>query len=613
MSNAKLTHRQLLAAVVSAVLACVCAVGEAPGAVRNRGALAEKANLWVDPSGGSCTRRAQAGPFAAGRACASVSAAYAEASAGDLVIVRAGRYGRQVIPGGTKRVTIRNAKGARPVFGTTKVDAANISLIGVKIERVDDPGTYVATLEVNGANNTFDRVDVDSKFMATSGTTAGRQGILVSGDHSRFTNGSTYNVVDEKGALVGASNVTFDNFEFHDVRATHELVHNECVFSLGPHLTIRNSRFWNCATLDLFIERGTWWGQPLYCCVTLENNVFGHSINGSGWHHYSLGIHGGDVAELRNWRVVNNTFETAVSGAGTPAPGTVWANNIGGWSCFPQATFVSNVGTKCSPSDRAVSPASSCAPPACGRTVTAPYGWVDPARGDFRLTRGSPAINRGDLGRAPTADIDGMNRPLGSTPDAGAYEYGTGIFVVGERPSARLNAAMQTFKKRNAANLTITLAATGTQVRRLRDVEVIAVNSSAVTAAQTRWLQQVLARPTSVPRIVALRHPPYSCGAYSGSAAVRAAWTPLFKRYGVRLVLAGQDDNYQRFVAGRTTYVVSGGGPRSSPVRRCPSSFPRRRAGKATPAIVYLAVDAAGVHGVAIGAGGKPIDRFNLR
>ncbi len=467
---------------------------------------------------------------------------------------------------------------------------------------------------MTGTNNTFDRIDVDTKFMETPGTTQGRQGIAVSGDRATFKNGSTYNVVDEKGALVGASHVTFDNFSFHDVRATHELVHNECVFSLGPYLTIRNSRFWNCATMDLFVERGSWFGQPLYCCVTLENNVFGHSINGSGWHYYGLGIHGGDMQELRNWRVVNNTFESAVSGAGTPAPGTVWANNIGDWSCFPQATFVNNVGTKCSATDRAVSPASSCAPPACSRAVTAPFGWADPARNDFRLTRTSPAINRGARSVAPAADRDGNSRPIGSAPDAGAYEYGTGIVVLGERSSRSLTGALQTFRKLNGVNLTIKLAAARrTQIQRMRDVEVITVNSGAVTAAQTQWLRHALSRPAAVPRIVVLRQPPYSCGAYAGNAAVRASWAPLFRRYGVRLVVGGEDGTYQRFASGKTTYVVSGGGRRSSPVRRCPSSFPARRAGKSRQAFLYLAVDDAGIHGVAIGESGTPIDRFTAR
>ena len=46
---------------------------------------------------------------------------------------------------------------------------------------------------------------------------------------------------------------------------------------MSPGLTVRNSTFRNCATMDLMITRGFWWGQPPYGGLTLENNVFGHS------------------------------------------------------------------------------------------------------------------------------------------------------------------------------------------------------------------------------------------------------------------------------------------------------------------------------------------------
>ena len=258
------------AAVVTAA-AGLAVVGSSLGATGSP----EVANVWVDANGGACVRLPRAGSYADAQACASADDAYGVASGGDTVLVREATYGRQVIRGGTKPLTIRNATGATPVFGTTRVDASNITVAGIDIERNDDPGPYVATLEVNGANNTFDRIDVNSKFMTSAEN--GRQGILNSGDRNVFKNGSTFNVIDDKGALIGGTGVTFDNFDFHDVRVSNELVHNECAYSLAPNLTIRNSHFWNCATLDLFIERGTWFGQPLYCCVTLENNVFEHT------------------------------------------------------------------------------------------------------------------------------------------------------------------------------------------------------------------------------------------------------------------------------------------------------------------------------------------------
>jgi hypothetical protein len=175
--------------------------------------------------------------------------------------------------------------------------------------------------------------------------------------------------------------------------------------------------------MDLFITRGNWWGQPLYGNVTLVNNVFGHStmIETGSWHYYGLGINGGVIEERRNWRVVNNTFETTVSGGSTPAPGTIWANNIGDWTCYPGATFSHNVGKKCAPSDKAVSPASSCSRPACPTARTAPHGWVNSGANDFRLTGRSAAVNAADPDYAPPTDRQGKSR--NGLPDAGAYEY----------------------------------------------------------------------------------------------------------------------------------------------------------------------------------------------
>ena len=89
-------------------------------------------------------------------------------------------------------------------------------------------------------------------------------------------------------------------------------------------------------------------------------------------------------------------------------------------------------------------------------------------------------------------------------------------------------------------------------------------------AEQVRWLEADLASTTQ-PWIVAVLHrAPYSSGGEHGSSPdVRAAFGPLFERYGVDLVLAGHEHTYERTVPLRestntadafVTYIVTGGG-----------------------------------------------------
>ena len=383
-------------------------------------ASAAYANLWIDTNGGTCTRQSIAGAHVDAQACASVTAAYNAAASGDVVIIKAGTYGRQVVPSGTKTITFRNEPGARPVFGTMTVSGSNVTLIGVTVQRNDDPGAYIATLEAIGADNTFDGVFVDTKNAPV------RQGLYANGAGNVFRNGRTHNVTDEKGALITGSNITFDNFEFYDVYVTDPLVHNECAYVIGADgFTLRNSRFWNCATMDIMFTRGSWYNAPVWGDVLVENNVFGYSrmLNGSGWHYYGLLFNGAmayDGAAIPNFKVRYNTFEQAVSMDSTLvfSGASEWVGNVGGgWDCVTGMSFRKNAGSVCGAADKSVSPASSTS------SVTAGFGWVNPAGNDFHLKSTSPAIGAGDPNDHPATDMDGVKRPHGSSVEAGAYEF----------------------------------------------------------------------------------------------------------------------------------------------------------------------------------------------
>jgi 3',5'-cyclic AMP phosphodiesterase CpdA len=150
-------------------------------------------------------------------------------------------------------------------------------------------------------------------------------------------------------------------------------------------------------------------------------------------------------------------------------------------------------------------------------------------------------------------------------------------------------------------------------VRRVKDVELIVLDSNAITNAQTRWLKRVLAKRSTLRRIVALHHPPYTCGGHLGSRTVQRAWVPLFERYGVRLVLSGHDHNYQRFKRRGVTYVVHGGGGAGLyALRRCPAGYPTRVGARLTYGFLHLTVTPARVDVQVVDLEGKAVDTFRV-
>jgi len=150
-------------------------------------------------------------------------------------------------------------------------------------------------------------------------------------------------------------------------------------------------------------------------------------------------------------------------------------------------------------------------------------------------------------------------------------------------------------------------------VRRVKDVELIVLDSTAITTAQTRWLGRMLARRSLLRRVVVFHHPPYTCGGHRGSRTVQRSWVPLFERYDVRLVLSGHDHNYQRFRKRGVTYVVHGGGGAGAyRLRSCPKGYPARIRARATHGFLHLTVAPAAVDVVVMDVSGQTVDRFRV-
>jgi 3',5'-cyclic AMP phosphodiesterase CpdA len=127
---------------------------------------------------------------------------------------------------------------------------------------------------------------------------------------------------------------------------------------------------------------------------------------------------------------------------------------------------------------------------------------------------------------------------------------------------------------------------------------------------QLEWLDDALASSTNQWKVVCMHHPVYSSGAHGSTPGADEVLEPILARRAVDLVLTGHDHHYERTrpVHG-VTYVVSGGGCKTTPVGR--SRFTRA----AASALQYLHVDVDGdrLTGRSVRADGRLLDRFELR
>jgi 3',5'-cyclic AMP phosphodiesterase CpdA len=150
--------------------------------------------------------------------------------------------------------------------------------------------------------------------------------------------------------------------------------------------------------------------------------------------------------------------------------------------------------------------------------------------------------------------------------------------------------------------------------RRLGDAQLFLLDSNDVGDRQTAWLEQKLATSTSTWKIAVMHHPPFTCGGHSGDTRVQQHWVPLFEEYGVQLVLAGHDHNYQRFHGpGGNRYLVHGGG--GAPLyalRGCPSTYPPRVRTRKVHGFLSVSIGPDDLEVKAVDLRGRVRDRFTL-
>lgn len=127
---------------------------------------------------------------------------------------------------------------------------------------------------------------------------------------------------------------------------------------------------------------------------------------------------------------------------------------------------------------------------------------------------------------------------------------------------------------------------------------------------QTAFLRDTLAGRDAPVTVVAFHQPAQTSGLHAPGDAQRRNWVPLFRRYGVTLVLQGHNHAYERLVVDGVTYITTGGG--GAPLSPCVRPARGLETCRLAHHFLRLAVDEGGVEVRAIDTGGRIMERVRV-
>ena len=127
---------------------------------------------------------------------------------------------------------------------------------------------------------------------------------------------------------------------------------------------------------------------------------------------------------------------------------------------------------------------------------------------------------------------------------------------------------------------------------------------------QRAFLQRTLRLAKEPVKIVSVHQPLYTAGMHAPSYDARRMWEPLFRKYGVSLVLQGHNHDYERITTRGVTYITSGGG--GAGLYPCVRSQPGLV--MCRPVNQFLEVDSSpgGIAVRAVGTKGETIDQVTV-
>ena len=392
-----------------ALLAGLCLVLQ-PVAIAS--SLADQTSLYLSPTG------SDSNPCTADAPCATMDHAYRLASSGETIFLAAGDYPVQSIkPDAAKTdptpVVFMPAAGAQVTVARLDVTASHVEFENFQAD-------WAVATPANGV--TFRNIVANGAIYVT-----GASNVQVIGGQvfSPVPVSSDSQIASIKGQV--PTNILFDGVSFHDFAdvGPGQFHHIECLqVGAAINLTIRNSKFWNCATHDIFIRS---WGfvnnspSPL-SNILIENNWFAKTAAGFYAMQFLDDLWTGDPptsVTIRNNSalqtiIVRVTHGTAVvHGNLLPSMSKFFCTSYGQNQWFDYNVYGS--GTPCGANDAVGDPK-----------------YVDPTNLDLDLQAGSAALGRGDPASHPQLDIEGRLRPLTMAPDAGASQRETAAIIPGK-------------------------------------------------------------------------------------------------------------------------------------------------------------------------------------
>jgi hypothetical protein len=311
--------------VFAALLASIAGHGDSGATSHEQKRLPRSPAVAVSPSGNdvTCARGKPSRP------CRTFDGAYRRARCGDVVEVRTGIYGVQIL----YEVSSLSSCARNVTFQAAAGSSVSVEAIGFG----DGIGSKNAPDRITLKNFTVRKhVNLvgDVEHVTLEGINGG--GFFIQGVNNVRIRGGDWgpchssgpsecrapSFINEDSRLNEYTrNVTIDGATLHDYRITADGDHFECLFTTGgSNVTIRNSRFYNCETYAIATGARDW---ATYKNWVIENNWFGRTCCFGTRDRSSAIMFGGDVG-VSNMLIRFNTF---IRGQGVVQEGHVVGGN----------------------------------------------------------------------------------------------------------------------------------------------------------------------------------------------------------------------------------------------------------------------------------------------